>query len=622
MAWSSQLVSCRTLLLILFLLLICSADADESIEVKRSLIGFVQQLSENDATLLRKLRWDASTNPCDGDGRSWNQVQCTKRNDSIQVITLEGLGLRGSINASLLCRAPSLATVRLRNNEIQGGLPPEITDCSNLTHLYLANNRLTGSLPSSLPTLGNLKILDISNNDFSGELPDLARISGLLGFLAQNNRLDGSIPAFWFSNFGLGYFNVSNNRFTGPIPQGADKFDSTCFTGNSGLCGVPLVNACPPSPSEKDDESPSLYRVKAVMLSGYFALGLVLLLFIPFTIISKKKRKGNKFIDDEKNALESNAKNSSITNKAGASRSEYSIPSTESAAVVDVSSSLIVLRKPGMNDLKFRELLKAPAELLGRGRFGSTYKVVMSDGAALAVKRIKDGSVPAAEFRRRMEKVDMAPHPNVLSAVAFYCSVQEKLVVYEYQHSGSLFNFLHGNQAGGPFDWSCRLRVAAAIAEAMAFMHKELQADGISHGNLKSSNILMNSNMDPCISEYGLILADEYTTKPAGHITGAPEKADVYGLGIVLLELLTGKLVQNDPFELARWVNLVVREEWTVEVFDKSLISDGASEERMVKTLQVALKCIHTQPDARPSMELVAAMVNAIREEDAEVCSL
>lgn len=186
---------------------------------------------------------------------------------------------------------------------------------------------------------------------------------------------------------------------------------------------------------------------------------------------------------------------------------------------------------------------------------------------------------------------------------------------------------------GQVFDWGSRLGVAAIVAQALAFMHEKLRNNGIAHGNLKSTNILFNNDMEPCVSEYGLMVVEndqdqsmEFSTDSirSSHLPTTARgysafKVDVYSFGVILLEMLTGKMVQDGALnDLGRWVHSVVSEEWTVEVFDKALLLEGANEERMVNLLQVALKCINPSPEARPSMGQVAEMINSIKEEEEE----
>ena len=109
-----------------------------------------------------------------------------------------------------------------------------------------------------------------------------------------------------------------------------------------------------------------------------------------------------------------------------------------------IPSTLLVLTSPLAKELQFEDLLKAPPELFGRGKHGSLYKVVINSGVVLAVKRIKDWGISEEEFHGRLQKMDQVRHPNILPPVAFYCSKQEKLLVYEYQQKGSLFQLLHG----------------------------------------------------------------------------------------------------------------------------------------------------------------------------------
>lgn len=173
---------------------------------------------------------------------------------------------------------------------------------------------------------------------------------------------------------------------------------------------------------------------------------------------------------------------------------------------------------------------------------------------------------------------------------------------------------------GQVFGWGSRLGIAATVAGALAFMHEGLHEDEIAHGNLKSSNILMNKDMEACISEYGLMLIDNQLDQTdsirAEEDAYTAFKSDVYSFGVILLELLTGKPVQTRGVDLAKWVNSVVREEWTAEVFDKALVSEGASEERMVSVLQVALKCTNLSPENRPNMTQIAEMINSIKDDE------
>ncbi|XP_020595304.1 probable inactive receptor kinase At2g26730 [Phalaenopsis equestris] len=614
----------RLLLLSLLLLLLTkSTSSQNSNDLNITLTSFLKKLSTN-PRIDQELGWTPASDPCRD---RWKGIACNKDGKSVRALVLESLKLDGSIDGTLLshlCNSGPLSILSLQDNALNRGLPSEISSCTRLTHVYLSNNRLSGSLPSSLPSLKSLKRLEISHNNFSGNIPsNMSRISGILTFLSNNNHFTGSIPDFSM-NF-MDEFDVSFNQFSGSVPANSEKFPVSRFVGNPGLCGKPLSVACPPPPSPPPlilssplpPSSPSSHKSKrtlmskVVMVSGYVLLALVIILFLAYRCLKKKKNKNGPLYKGEikeKKIAESSEKS------GNPSRSEYSISSAAHSSE-GVSTSLVMLKKDGCKDLKFEELLRAPAELLGKGRFGSLYKVVINGGAEYAVKRIKDWSLSGDEFKNKIMKMDQARHPNVLPITAFYCSKQEKLVVYDFQKNGSLYRLLHDNKESRPFTWKSRLNVAAGISAGLSFMHRSLANSGAAttagHGNLKCSNILLSSTMDPLISEYGLTALP--THRHAGKTQPFSPTNDVYDLGVIFLELLTGK--PSHGFNLAQWVHSVVREEWTVEVFDKSLLSDEEMvEETMMRLLQVALQCMNGDVNARPSMAEVAANVAGMME--------
>ncbi|KAG9148478.1 hypothetical protein Leryth_025167 [Lithospermum erythrorhizon] len=623
-------------LMMFSLLLFVPVVRSETEEVRRALEAFMEKLSSGDIRNRGNWGWNSASDPCDD---NWKGIECV--GDSIRKIRLKNSNLTGVLDASLLCVTSSLFVLSLENNNLSGELSEEISNCRRLRHLYLQENNFSGKLPVTLSKLSRLKRIDVSNNKFLGQFPEMSRVTGLLTFRAQFNELSGEVPSFDFSS--LQEFNVSYNYLSGQIsPDFSKQFDASSFFGNPALCGLPLPNACPnlpsPSPAIQQDHKGSSAK-QYVIYTGYGILCLIVFFLFALRIVTiKKKKKAAQNKDKTSSSSTISITTSKYSGKSSESskirgdRSEYSIITSPEGATA--SPFMILGNNQLISELSFEELLSAPADLIGRGKHGSTYKVTLSrEGIIVAVKRIKDWGISRVEFEKRIQKIDQVKHGNVLPVLGYYCSKAEKLLVYEYQQNGSLFSLLHESGKSEIFDWERRLDMAASIADALAFMHERLDDEGISHGNLKSSNILLlnNSMNNPCISEYGLIAVanyDQVQSSEAENVNDSNSsdrnldsrnafKADIYGYGVILLELLTGKVVQNVGFDLARWVHSVIREEWTAEVFDQKLIADGASEKRMVNLLQVALKCLDSFADARPNMREVAIMINCIKEDEA-----
>lgn len=457
---------------IVSLLLFHVAESQENL-LRETLLQFLSKLSNNKNTnnSVPGSGWNSSSDPCKD---QWRGVSCEVQ--YVSEIDLGGFGLDGVFDPTTLCNlrsslSSSLSVLNITKNSLKGENLEAIKNCSKLTHLDISSNRFSApQLQDSISHLPNLQVLDVSRNEISGSLPDFSQMHGLTVFLGQENNFSGSIPELDFSK--IFEFNVSHNNLSGPIPFGAIGFPISSFLNNPELCGPPLPNTCksaaaaesapnaaspPPSVSQKGKGN-GLTNNQILMYIGYVLIAFVLL-FLIVLCLRKKSKKRQKAEEGLSNTNNSNS--TSNNSKVAAMDESMSKPSfstvelkggkgkfsgAASAESGEVSTSLIVLASPEVNGMRFEDLLKAPAELLGRGSHGSVYKVVCEDhGMVLAVKRIKDWPISSAEFRQRMRRLSQVKHGGVMSAVAYYSSGQEKLIVYEYQKNGSLFGHIHAN---------------------------------------------------------------------------------------------------------------------------------------------------------------------------------
>ncbi|CAH8298339.1 unnamed protein product [Eruca vesicaria subsp. sativa] len=283
------------------------------------------------------------------------------------------------------------------------------------------------------------------------------------------------------------------------------------------------------------------------------------------------------------------------------------------------------------------DLLSSSSQVLGKGSFGTTYKVTMEDMSAVVVKRLKKVVVGRREFEQQMEIIGMIRHENVAELKAYYYSKDDKLAVYSYYSQGTLFQMLHGNRGmydRVPLDWDARLRIATGAARGLAKIH-EGNNGRLIHGNIKSSNIFLDSQRYGCIGDNGLTTIMRSLSQRTCHSSGyhAPEitdtrrstqSSDVYSFGVVLLELLTGKspaspvVTEGETMDLASWIRNVVAKDWTGEVFDMEILSEtgGDVEEEMVEMLQIGLACVSIKQQERPHIAQVVKMIQDIRSTD------
>lgn len=603
---------------VLFACILNAESADLNSD-KQALLAFAASLPHG-----RKLNWSSTTPVC----TSWVGVTCTQDNSRVHTLRLPAVGLFGPIPSDTLGKLDALEVLSLRSNRLTIDLPPDVGSIPSLHSLYLQHNNLSGIIPTSLSS--SLTFLDLSYNTFNGEIPlRVQNLTGLTAILLQNNSLSGPIPDLQLPK--LRHFNVSNNNLSGPIPPSLQKFPASSFLGNAFLCGSPLESCPGTAPSPSPTPSPSMpskakksfwKRIRTGVLIAIAAAGGVLLLILILVLlicIFKRKK-------DTEPAAASSSKGKAIAGgRAENPKEDYS------SSVQEAERNKLVFFEGSSYNFDLEDLLRASAEVLGKGSYGTTYKAVLEDGTTVVVKRLKEMVVGKKEFEQQMEIVGrIGQHQNIVPLRAYYYSKDEKLLVYDYVPSGSLAAVLHGNKATGraALDWETRVKISLGVARGLAHLHAE-GSGKFTHGNLKSSNILLSQNLDGCVSEFGL--AQLMTTLPSpARLIGyrAPEvletkkptqKSDVYSFGVLLLEMLTGKAPLRSPGRedsiehLPRWVQSVVREEWTAEVFDVDLLRHPNIEDEMVQLLQVAMACVAIPPEQRPKMDEVIRRITEIR---------
>ncbi|PQQ01296.1 putative inactive receptor kinase [Prunus yedoensis var. nudiflora] len=548
----------------------------------------------------RTMEWNVTeTNPC-----SWRGVTC--ESNRVIELRLPGRALVGPLPLGL-GNLTQLSTLSLRQNALSGQVPNDLVNLGNLKYLYLQGNSFSGPIPEFLFNMQSLKRLILAKNKFSGEIsPGFNNLTSLVTLYLEENQLTGSIPELGLA---LRQFNVSFNQLNGSIPSKLSGWPKNAFEGNF-LCGKPW-KAC-------NKNKLSGGAIAGIVIGCIFGLFVIIAIVIFLCKRNKNGEEGTVYVAPAKGREVETA-----SGKTGVDSESLSKGNVKSGG----GSKSLVFFGDAVKVFDLEDLLRASAEVLGKGTFGTTYKAALELGVSMAVKRLKEVTVPEMVFREKIEEIGGMDHVNLVPLRAYYYSRDEKLLVYDYMPMGSLSALLHGNRGAGrtPLNWETRSGIAVGAARAITYLHSH--GPTISHGNIKSSNILLTRSYEACVSDFCLAHLASPTSTP-NRISGyrAPEltdaskvtqKADVYSFGVLLLELLTGKaptqaIMNEEGVDLPRWVHSVVQEEWTVEVFDLELLRYQNVEEDMVQLLQIALECTVQYPENRPLMGEVTSRIEEL----------
>ncbi|KAK7314400.1 hypothetical protein VNO77_32922 [Canavalia gladiata] len=478
-------------------------------------------------------------------------------------------------------------------NFFNGSIPKGLTALPKLTNLLLDQNQLTGPLPSDIISWKSLVTLNLSHNQLSGQIPYAI---GLLPVLSQldlsENQFSGQVPSIFPR---LTNLNLSSNHLSGRVPsEFENSVYSTSFLDNSGLCAdTPALNLrlCKVGferPTKGSSSSLALI-LSLVLVAFLLALSISLL-------IIKLYRKRKQVLDNSWKLI-----------------SFQRLSFTESSIVTSMTEHNVI----------------------GSGGFGTVYRVAVNGLGYVAVKRISNNTKLdhklESSFRAEVKILSSIRHKNIVKLLCCISNDDSMLLVYEYLENRSLDKWLHrksmsqtisGSVHHFVLDWPKRLQIAIGIAQGLSYMHHDCSPP-IVHRDIKTSNILLDSQFNAKVADFGLArmlfkpgelatmssvigsfgyMAPEYV-----QTTRVSEKIDVFSFGVILLELTTGKEANygDEHSSLAEWA-------WRhhqlgsniEEMLDKDFVEHSYLNE-MCSVFKLGIMCTSTLAANRPSMKEV-----------------
>jgi len=590
---------------------------------------------------------EGSKSPCAPGSHHWHGVVCS--GGAVTGLRLNGLKLGGTIEVNSLSSFPRLRSISFARNNFSGPLPA-FHQVKALKSMFLSDNQFSGSIPDDFfASLSHLKKLWLNGNQLSGSIPaSISQATSLLELHLDRNAFTGELPAV--PPPALKSLNVSDNDLEGVVPEAFRKFNASRFDGNEYLCFVPT--RVKPCKREEQVATTSSSSRAAMVLAALLLSAVVMVVALRLCCCSRARKLDMDGLQVEEkkppavkqaqaqSASSAPQKRSSswLGKRAGSSLGGFGHRRAASAAKVDDLSSRSGGDLEMVNESKgvfgLTDLMKAAAEVIGSGGggLGSAYKAVMANGVAVVVKRSRDMNRTTKDaFEAEMKRLGAMRHANLLPPLAYHYRKDEKLLVYEYIPKGSLLYVLHGDRGMdyAALDWPTRLRVAVGVARGTAFLHTALAGHEAPHGNLKSSNVLLAPDFEPLLVDFGFSGLISHMQSPsslfayrapecvAGHPVSA--MADVYCLGVVLLELLTGKFpsqyLQNAKggTDLVMWATSAMADGYERDLFDPALMAAWKfALPDMTRLMQVAVDCVQTDLEKRPEMKEALARVEEV----------
>ncbi|CAO2167769.1 unnamed protein product [Urochloa humidicola] len=559
---------------------------------------------------------------------------------NLTVLDLRSTGMYGAVPADLCQSGSSLAVLQLDGNSLAGPIPDTIGNCSSLYLLSLGHNALTGPIPAGIAELKKLEILRLEYNNLSGEIPpQLGAVESLLAVNVSHNRLVGRLPA-------SGVFQ---------------SLDASALEGNLGICSPLVAEPCRmnvPKPLVLDPnqyphgsgdnnletngagDRPRKRRVLSVSAMVAICAALAIALgVVVITLLNMSARRRAAAAARVPGGEHNKELESVVTGVGGSSATTKSSSSTAGGKGKQLAAGKMVTFGPG-SSLRSEDLVAGADALLskateiGRGAYGTVYRVSVGEGRVVAIKKLSPASVAASrdDFDREARVLGKAKHPNLLALKGYYWTPQLQLLITDYAPHGSLEARLHGGGVDGrpPMTWEERFRVVSGTARGLAHLHQAFRPPLI-HYDVKPSNIFLDERCNPVVGDFGLARLLPRPEQQRRHAIGgsgyvAPElacqslrvneKCDIYGLGVVILELVTGRRAveygDDDVVVLQDQVRVMLEHGTALECVDPAMGGDFPEEE-VLPVLKLGMVCTSQIPSNRPSMGEVVQILQVIK---------
>ncbi|MCD7473476.1 hypothetical protein HAX54_015353 [Datura stramonium] len=472
-------------------------------------------------------------------------------------------------------------------NGLYGELPPNFCDSPVMSIINLSHNHLSGTVPE-LKNCKKLVSLSLADNNFIGEIPTSLGALRVLTYLdLSHNNLSSQIPEE-LQNLKLALFNVSFNRLSGRVPASLiSGLPASFFQGNPDLCGPGLYNSC--SEEKTTRKGVNLSKLASALISVTLAVA-VLIIAVGFYMI-RRSRKRRSEMDGWRSIF------------------FYPLRVTEDDLMM------------AMSDKNARG---------NGGTFGRVYIVNLPSGELITVKKLMNFGIQSAKcMKTEIKTLAKIRHKNITKILGFcYCN-DAIFLIYEYLARGSLGDLIGKSDFQLP--WSVRLRIAIGVAQGLAYLQKDYLPH-LLHRNLKSTNILLDADYEPKITDFALdrivgeaafksSLASDaasscYLAPEYGYTKRAGEQMDTYSFGVILLELITGKQAEEaesgeGSLDVVKWVRRKINiTNGALQVLDPKISS--ASQHEMLGALEIALCCTTVLPEKRPSMFEVVRILQCL----------